>query len=161
MSGTNGRNNKAEGADEYRSLFPRIHFDLAWEAFAQQNWPVDRLTLVRRDELLTLKTAFRIRFGKVAPRFLKTLGSHFMSVEEALAHLNLMDERRQQIILEYREQFTTAAHPVRLRLATYRLDDRTQLILDGSHRACALASADCDFELTLYRIKGPRRFAPK
>lgn len=145
----------------YGEKFPAIHFNFNWQAFAAQDWPVSVHRICERADLLALRTAFRRRFGRFDPRFIKTVFSHYATVGEALVHVDTFKPRRQAIIEGYREQFAAHDGVVELELPVYRIRNGYELILDGNHRACALALTDVPFHLTLYTIDGPRRYRPR
>lgn len=147
--------------DEFAHQFNQIRFNLNWRAFQKWRWPIRTIVISEREALLALRTGFRMRYGRLEPHFLKTVMSHYMSVGQVVNNLDRFSDRRQKIFSSYHQTFAEAKEPIDLQFAAYDMGQNRQLILDGNHRACALALADVRFQVTLFSIVGPRWFIPQ
>lgn len=146
----------ALSVDDYRRRFSNIRVELDWKAFEAENWPTYALTLTDRDELLDLRSFFGDRFGRINPRFLKTLGTRSLRIGEAASRIGEFPAAQRDLILSWADDFRLGRQEPRLELPSFHLPDGTHLVLDGNHHATALALADVPFEIELVAVKGRR-----
>lgn len=141
-------------AQDYGERFPDIRVALDWDRFAAEKWPICRGVVVDTAELGSLRTAFWVRFKRLNPRFLKTVGTRSLPVAEVAARIAQFPQPGQDHILALVQQYRQAG-VADVDAPAYRLADGTFLILDGNHRSTALALAGVPFRLNLYVVMGP------
>jgi hypothetical protein len=136
-----------------------IKVHLNWLKLIADRWPVRVATIRSRAELLSLYTcsyasADRVNLNYDAP------GATPMRIADLLHRWrDFPDVAAQGIskerVQDYVERFSSAGGTVRLIGAAYDLKEGRLLLLDGHHRALALASLDRSFMLRLAVISGP------
>ncbi|WP_108395919.1 hypothetical protein [Devosia submarina] len=143
-------------AADYRRHFPQIESGFNWERFAAERWPIERRVLTNREELLGFYTFFRSSLGRVMPRFLHWLASRQMRMAEVLEKLHRLPTEDRQSINYFLKLWSVSTEPISMDLPTYRFGETEHFIMDGNHRACAIALSGRPFRIELYSIAGPR-----
>ncbi len=142
-------------AAQYAKRFPDIGVGLNWDRFRAEAWPVQRRLLTDRDELLTYYTFFRRSLGRVMPHFLHWLASRQMRVAEVLRDYDRIPAEHRETIDHFFNIWAEGAGPLEMELPTYRFGGNQHFIVDGNHRACAIALSQKPFRITLFSIDGP------
>jgi hypothetical protein len=71
-------------------------------------------------------------------------------------YFDLLSEYSKRIIADYEADIAKGTHPETMNsFISYQINDRTELLLDGNHRAVALARSGTAPRITLYSIQGP------
>lgn len=151
---TNGLQPTSLVAQTYSERFPDIRVAIDWSRFAVESWPVHRGTIVDPAELGRLRSAFWVRFKRLNPRFLKTIGTRSLPIAEVAARMAHFPQPGRDHILDLVRQYRDEGR-AHAQVPAYRLADGTVLLLDGNHRSTALALAQVPFELDLFVIMGP------
>jgi len=141
-------------AQDYAARFPEIRVQLDWARFGAESWPVNHGVVEDAAELGSLRSAFWVRFRRLNPRFLKTIGTRSLSIAEVAARIAQFPEPGRGHIVNL-VQCYRAEGRAEVDAPAYRLADGTFLILDANHRSTALALAGVPFRLHLYVIMGP------
>lgn len=139
---------------DFRQRFPGIRVEIDWARFVAEDWPIRSHTITDRRALLDLRSFFGIRFGRINPRFLKTVGTRSMRVGEAAGRIESFPEPQRQVILSWADDYRMGRIEPVLTLPTFELPDGTALLLDGNHHATALAIAGVPFEAELVGVSG-------
>jgi hypothetical protein len=142
-------------APDYARHFPDIGVQLNWRRFEAEGWPVERRVLTDRDELLGFHTFFRRSLGRVMPHFLHWVASRQMRIGEVLDHLGRIPQEHRATIDYFVEQWLDDAGPIEMDLPIYRFRGDGHFIVDGNHRACAIALSGRPFRIELFSIAGP------
>ena len=142
-------------AANYRERFPEIAVGLNWTRFAAEDWPVERRVLTDRAELLRFHTFFRRSLGRIMPHFLHWVASRQMRMDEVLENFARIPPKDRATIEYFAAQWTEGSGPIEMDLPTYRFRGNEHFILDGNHRACAIALSGRPFRIDLYSIAGP------
>jgi hypothetical protein len=136
-----------------------IKVHLNWLKLIADRWPVRVVTIRSRAELLGLYTCSyaspdRINLNYDAPNAtpmrIADLLHRWRDFPDVTAQ-GISKERVQ----DYVDRFSSAAATGRLIGAAYDLKEGRLLLLDGHHRALALASLDLPFRVRLAVISGP------
>lgn len=143
-------------AADFRQHFPQIESGFNWERFAAERWPVERRVLTNREDMLGFYTFFRSSLGRVMPRFLHWIASRQMRLAEVLDSLHQLPTEDRQSIEYFLEQWSGGSGLISMDLPTYRFSETAHFIMDGNHRACAIALSGKPFRIELYSIAGPR-----
>jgi hypothetical protein len=142
-------------AAEFGEHFPEITVGLNWQRFQDEAWPVQRQVLTDRDELLGFYTFFRRSLGRVMPHFLHWVASRQMAIADVLRNIDRIPAEHRQVIDHFVALWADGSGPIELKLPTYRFGQNKHFIVDGNHRACAVALSQRPFRLELYSIDGP------
>lgn len=147
--------NPATSPAEFKTLFPDITVGFNWRRFEAEAWPVRRITLAERDEILQLHTFFRYSLGRINGHFLHWLAMRQMRVGEVLAKLGRVPQRDRASISHFAQVYAKSAAPIALAIPTFALPQGGQYIMDFNHRLCGLALSGAQFQLDLHSIQGP------
>ena len=142
-------------AGDYAREFPEITVGLNWDRFASEGWPVHHRIVTDREELLEYFTFFRCSLGRIMPRFFHWLASRQMRIRDVLKHVGRIPDEHRASLDYFADNWRDGTGPIEMSLPTYRIGESDHFILDGNHRACALALSDRPFRLDLFSIEGP------
>ncbi|WP_172122513.1 MULTISPECIES: hypothetical protein [unclassified Devosia] len=143
-------------AADYREQFPDITVGLNWERFAAERWPIERRTLTNRQELLGFHTFFRKSLGRIMPHFLHWLASQQMRMGDVVENFARIPAEHRASVEYFVAQWASSPGPLQLELPTYRFAPSEHFILDGNHRATAIALSGKPFRIELVSVVGPR-----
>jgi hypothetical protein len=108
-----------------------------------------------RTELLGFHTFFRRSLGRVMPHFLHWVASRQMRLGEVMRLYHRIPVEHRQIVGHFVHAMADSTGPITLELPTYQFAGNQHFILDGNHRACAIALSGRAFRITLHSIHGP------
>ena len=121
---------------------------------AAEAWPISFLRIDSKNELLSLSIAkYASSNGDFA--LWGTPGAHPLTVKEALAAFPKWGGLGQEIVELYCGIFSRVARTVKVAFPAYLLPNGERLLLDGVHRAIAIARTGLQFEINLVTIEGP------
>jgi hypothetical protein len=113
-----------------------------------------RHVITEFDELNALYTSYRATKSRVAASIANPFAKP-MRVREVAARLSQYDPANFAVFNRYTTQFVSSEAPPVVEVPAYSLQNCGFLLLDGIHRAVALARAHRAFQLFLVVLDGP------
>jgi hypothetical protein len=131
-----------------------IRVGLNWDRFFEQAWPVEFVTLTRRQQLSSCFMPWYINEigAEVAYDDPEAVPMRLSDVSKSRAILN---EERNADIKEYAMKFERQRQSIKFDVPTYRLPDDQYFVLDRNHRIAALTLVSVPFRVNLWNICGP------
>src|SRR5271156_6002321 len=133
---------------QFIGCFDKIRVQLNSKRASKEQWPISTCDLASKDDLRKLYLPWYYSPKTDAPVCWCNADAQPLCVGRVADNLDYRPQNKDGI-LKYACCFRAAPSPIRIKFPVYNLHDGKWLLLDGNHRAVALALVDVRFEVTL------------